>query len=79
MLHEVGVSSLTQPVFSRLCVWLHCCQTGLTGYQGGIPVVDLFVSVLEELAQLLQPTHDNHVTSSTTSSSKATKTNLFSQ
>lgn len=54
MLRKLGSHKLPRPVSGRLTDWLDYCYSGLSGYEGGIPLVDQFISsVLDQLASLL--------------------------
>ena len=54
MLCQLGSHQLPRPVSDRLAEWLDYCYGGLSGYEGGIPLVDQFISsVLDQLASLL--------------------------
>ena len=53
MLQDIGAGYLSDALKVRLAGWLHYCRERLADYHGGIELVDVFVSVLEQLGQFL--------------------------
>ena len=52
MLKTLGADCLTPEVQSRLQQWLDYCTRRLADYSGGIPVIDMFLCVLQSLGEL---------------------------
>ena len=58
MLRDLGADQLSSAVRERLVDWLHCCHVRLAEYCGGIELLDVFMSALEQLDELLEdPEH----------------------
>lgn len=53
MLRDFGAGYLNKVVTVRLAGWLDYCQGRLANYYGGIVLVDVFMSVLQQIRQLL--------------------------
>ena len=53
MLRDFGAGYLNKVVTVRLAGWLDYCQERLADYYGGIVLVDVFMSVLQQIRQLL--------------------------
>lgn len=53
MLKDFGAGYLSDALQKRLGGWLHYCSGRLSYYQGGIDLVDVFMSVLEQLESFL--------------------------
>ena len=50
-MRELGADCLSKEMQAMLVEWLQYCLCRLTCYRGGIPIVDSFSAVLQQLTQ----------------------------
>ena len=48
---ELGAECLSKEIKTRMKDWLQDCATKLADYHGGIPLVDSFSAVLQQLKE----------------------------
>lgn len=56
MLQELGTGCLSEELQTKLTDWLHYCLEKLAHYYGGIPQIDSFSVMLQQLRQCME--HD---------------------